>query len=331
MTRTVILLCAFLLDTLFGEPPNRIHPVAWMGTVISRLWKRRPGRKDTDANTGADTGASRSKLFVYGMLITLLGAALFSAPVAAVSLLPPAAMIAVSVLLLTPMFSLRKLLSVGKIIAEALERQDLEAARALTSYHLVSRPTENLSREDVTAAVIESLAENLTDSFVSPLLYFGIAGLPGAWAYRYVNTSDAMLGYRTGAYEWGGKFAARLDDALNFVPARLTALAMVLTSWLLGKSWRSKGMLHRIAHWQKTTASPNAGWSISAAAVTLGVRLEKHGHYVINPDGRDPQMKDLLACITLVRTTAVLILISLAAAGILVFGAVPGGERWMMF
>jgi len=120
------------------------------------------------------------------------------------------------------------------------------------------------------------VAENTCDSFVAPFFYFLLLGVPGAIAYRVVNTLDAMVGYH-GEYEYLGKFASRLDDVLNFIPARLTALLLVLATFLSGRgapaSWRV--MLHDHAK----TESPNAGWAMAAMAGGLGVQLEKVGHY----------------------------------------------------
>ena len=121
------------------------------------------------------------------------------------------------------------------------------------------------------------MAENASDSVVAPLLYYALAGLPGALAYRFVNTADALVGYRDQRHEWLGWPAARLDDLLNLVPARLTAVLMMLAAPLVGGSpARGWGIWWRDA---RLTASPNAGHPMSVAAGVLGVELEKAGHY----------------------------------------------------
>ena len=126
--------------------------------------------------------------------------------------------------------ALRGLAAAGRDVAGALQRGDLAAARTSVGRHLVSRPTATLRVEQVAAGAIESVAENLTDSFVAPLLFYLVFGLPGAFAYRALNTADSMLGYREGALEYFGKLAARLDDVANLVPARLSALALVVAA-----------------------------------------------------------------------------------------------------
>jgi len=178
-------------------------------------------------------------------------------------------------LLLKPMFAGRALLQAGRRVEVALEASDLAQARAeLRS--LVSRPTSSLDAALIAAAAIESTAENLVDSWLAPLLAYSVFGLGGAYAYRAVNTADAMWGYHTPRYEQLGKAAARLDDLLNFVPARLGALMLCAVA---GQGWRAA-----MTTWLRDgfkTASPNAGQTMACAAGALGVRLEKVGHYAL--------------------------------------------------
>lgn len=292
----IILAGAVLLDILLGDPPNRFHPVAWMGSWIAALWKHHPD--------------SSPRLFLFGIFIIAAGALVFITPLLLwyriVHYLPLPVELLLSIIILKPAFSLHKLLKVAGVIAGKLKAGDLEAARNLTAYHLVSRPTEKLTREEISGAVIESVSENLTDSFISPLLFFLFFGLPGAWFYRYVNTCDAMLGYREGAEEWGGKAPARLDDLLNLIPARLTGLFILAAGPAVGKlPFRSTWKLLFDTH-ERSLSSPNAGWTIGAAAFLLGIRLEKRGFYAVFPSGRAPVPDDILRCRTLVQTAAAL-------------------------
>jgi len=123
---------------------------------------------------------------------------------------------------------------------------------------------------------VESVAENTCDSFVAPLFYFLLFGVPGAIAYRVVNTMDAMIGYR-GKYEYLGKFASKLDDVLNFIPARLTGLLLVLATFLSRRGAQTSWQVMLSEH--SKTESPNAGWPIAVMAVGLSVQQEKAGHY----------------------------------------------------
>src|SRR5438105_15265738 len=152
----------------------------------------------------------------------------------------------------------------------------------------VSRPTTSLDPSLVAAAAIESLAENLVDSWLSPLVAYALFGLGGAYAYRAVNTADAMWGCRTPRYEQLGKAAARLDDLLNLVPARLGALMLCAVA---GRGWRAA-----LTTWLRDgfkTTSPNAGQTMACAAGALGVRLEKEGHYVLGAHARLPAASDI--------------------------------------
>jgi adenosylcobinamide-phosphate synthase len=196
---------------------------------------------------------------------------------------------------LKPFFALRMLAEAGGTVRQALEQDDLLAARhALRS--LVSRDCSQLTAELVAAAAIESLAENLSDSVVAPLFYYVLLGVPGAAAYRLFNTFDSMIGYH-GRYEYLGKVAARLDDVLNFVPARLTALLIIALAPMgqahrlqdnrspMGQAYRLWG--NRRVAWSiwrrdaRKTESPNAGHPMAAMAGALGVQLEKVNHYVL--------------------------------------------------
>jgi adenosylcobinamide-phosphate synthase len=178
---------------------------------------------------------------------------------------------------LKPVFAYRNLRRRVAEVAEALAKQDLPLARHLLGWHLVSRDTAQLTGEEVGGAAIESLAENLTDSVIAPLLAYGLGGLPAAWGYRFANTADAMWGYRTPELEWLGKFAARLDDLLNWLPSRLTGWLLVAAAWLAGE--QAKGAAQTMLAQHNRTPSPNAGWTMSAMAGALGVTLTKRGVY----------------------------------------------------
>jgi adenosylcobinamide-phosphate synthase len=203
---------------------------------------------------------------------------------------------------------LKLMLSVGGLtraanaIRSALEVGDLPAARRLVSWHLVSRDTSALSESQVIAATIQSLTENTSDSILGPLFYYALFGLPGAFAYRFANTADSMLGYRDTEREWLGKIPARLDDVLNLVPARLTVLMFLLIAWAGGGD-----ATRAISIWRRDryrTQSPNAGQPMSAGAGVLGVELEKVGHYKLGEGQRAPQADDIERAVRLMHATA---------------------------
>jgi adenosylcobinamide-phosphate synthase len=187
--------------------------------------------------------------------------------------------------------SLRGLDRAAHEVQFALEADNLPEARRLLSWHLVSRDTSQLDESKVAAAAIESVAENASDGIVAPLFFFAVGGLPAAFAYRFINTADSMLGYHDEEREWLGKIPARLDDLLNFIPARLAGLFIVLSAPFCGVSaaqaWK---IMERDSN---QTASPNAGIPMSAMAGALGVELEKLDHYALGKGLRLPSSADL--------------------------------------
>jgi adenosylcobinamide-phosphate synthase len=176
--------------------------------------------------------------------------------------------------------SVRALIEAGKHVEAGLDARDLAAARQAATA-LVSRDVRRLEQPLIVSAAIESLAENTADSVVAPLLFYAIGGLPAAMAYRAANTLDAMIGYR-GRYEHLGKVAARLDDLLNLVPARASAGLLLAGGALAGGDLPTGVEIALRDH--RNTASPNAGWPMSAVAGLLGTRLEKPGHYVLGAE-----------------------------------------------
>jgi len=300
--RKLVLLTALALDLLLGEPPNRWHPVAWMGSAISGAVHRLPRH-------------GRLTPFLSGVALTVAGtagAALAGRAYAGVTRnLPAAIALLAEAFALKTTFSLRALLSAAAEVDEALWRDDLEEARRLVAWHLVSRDTSALDAAGVASATIESLAENLGDGFLAPLCYFAVAGLPAALAYRCANTADAMLGYHDEEREWLGKAPARLDDVANLLPARLGAACLVAAAALTGDDAANALRVWRRSH--STTASPNAGHPMSAAAGALRVALEKPGHYRLGDGLRDPCREDISRAARLIRAAvAVFVLLLLA-------------------
>jgi adenosylcobinamide-phosphate synthase len=227
----------------------------------------------------------------------------------------PIANFIVSVFFLKASFALTALGKAGFQVARALEAGNVGAGRAALR-SLCSRDPSDLDREELVAATVESLAENASDSFVAPLLYYAIFGVPGAIAYRAINTLDAMIGYR-GRYEWLGKFAARLDDVANWIPARLTA-ALLLTGGAIVRAdvrggWR---VMRRDGG---KTPSPNAGWPMAAMAGMLGVVLEKQGVYRLG-DGDGPRTPELIGRAWRIVTIAAAMMVALTMSAMAVRG-----------
>jgi adenosylcobinamide-phosphate synthase len=266
MESIIILLLAVAIDLTVGEFPRPLHPVVWMGKLASLGLKISPRQ-------------GRWAQLSYGVAVVVLVLAVFVLPVyfllSYLHGLNTIAYVLVGAFLLKSTFSIRELRRSALRIKKLLQGGKLGRAR-VEAKALVSRDTSRLDEPHLVSATIESVAENTSDSFTSPLFFFLLFGVPGAIGYRVVNTIDAMIGYH-GEYEYLGKFAARLDDVLNFIPARLSGLLLVASAFLLRvggkKAWQV--MLRDHAN----TESINAGWPMSAAAGALRTRLEKVGHY----------------------------------------------------
>jgi len=237
------------------------------------------------------------------------GAASWAVTFGLMQLHPLAYVLVVAVLLKTT-FSVRMLHRVAAGISSILTAGDVAEARRQMSA-LVSRDTSQLTIGQMAAGAIESVAENITDSIVGPLLAFALFGLLGAVAYRAMNTLDSMVGYR-GRYEYLGKPSARLDDLVNLIPARLAALLLWLSTVALpgmaqGRAWRIM-----FAH-RGRTESPNAGWTMAAMAGGLGVTLEKVGHYRLGDPAPEPEAQHIgRATQALYVTTALAAAIAIA-------------------
>ena len=304
-------LLAFGLDVVFGEPPVRLHPVVWMGQYLQWAGERiapsvvvdvppsEGGRHENASRIaesariglsetgGATTVRDARRQFRLGALAWLLGAAVTTSLAwgvqGALGQLPVWLAVPLLALCLKPLFAWRMLRDLVAQVEAALG-QGLQAGRDQLAY-LVSRDVQRLDEAGVRESAIETLAENLSDSVVAPLLWFALLGLPGAALYRFANTADAMWGYpgvHGGRHwQWAGKWAARADDVLNWLPARLTAgLLMLGARRTLWQALPAQAAL---------TPSPNGGWPMGAMALRLGVGLGKPGVYRLNEEAPAPQ------------------------------------------
>lgn len=266
----LVLCLAVLVDIVLGEPPLRAHPTVWMGHLIE-VWYRL-GRK-----------LKPSMQRAYGVLLTVgvvglfaVGSYFFLQLVARLSV--PLIQIIIAAVLLKCTFSIKLMRDYASDLASALKRNDYTEARSILR-HLVRRDPATLTNNQVISAGIETVAEGIGDGIASPLFYFALFGVPGAFAYRAINTLDSMVGYKEPDFANLGWFSAKLDSIVNWLPARLASILMLIAGKLLGESAsRSWRILLRD---RNRTESWNAGWLMSAMAGLLGVRLEKPGHYAL--------------------------------------------------
>nr|WP_294863831.1 adenosylcobinamide-phosphate synthase CbiB [uncultured Pseudogulbenkiania sp.] len=290
MTSPVFLLLAVLLDKLFGEPP-RWHPLVGFGKLVR--WLERRLYPAAPAQETEQRMRLRGAIGIALLLIpfTLLAALLAWLPFIGVFY---------SVVLLYLAIGAKSLTQHAEAVIEALERHDLPLARQRVGM-IVSRDTSQLSEQDVARATIESVLENGSDAIFAALFWFLLLGAPGAVLYRLANTLDAMWGYRNERYLHFGWAAARFDDVLNFIPARLTALTYIAlgdrrAGWAC---WRAQA---------PTWYSPNAGPVMAAGAGALGVALggaaSYHGQLKTRPAlglERAPDCGDIRRAVRLVQ------------------------------
>ena len=181
-------------------------------------------------------------------------------------------------------------------LGEHVLQDGLDAGRARVAW-LCSRDVSQLDEAGVRETALETLAENLNDAWIAPLFWFAVAGLPGAWAWRAINTLDACWGYRSPRWEWAGKWAARADDLGAWLPARLSALLL-------------RPPLQRLSQEAARTPSRNGGWPMAALALRLNLRLRKPGAYILNAEGRTPGAADTAAALRCCGQAAGLALLS---------------------
>ncbi len=294
-----VLLLAILLDILFGEPPAFMHPVVWMGNLINFFVHRAPRRQRK----------------IYGLLMTVscTGITLLTAFIIASSGTGLLNLI-IAAFTLKSTFSIRMLLLSALGIKRDLEEGRIEKVRSdLKTF--VGRDTSSLNAPQSASAVIESVAESFVDGILSPLFYFFLFGLPGALTYRMINTLDSMVAYKKEPFTELGYASARLDDIVNWIPARLSLLFIFVASIFFGKPFNA---LRTCIHDYDKTSSPNSGWSMAAVSGALGVRLEKIGYHVLGDEFRDPQPIHISKAVNIAGFSSLLVI-----SGILLFGKLP--------
>ncbi len=270
----LIFTLAFLIDIVLGEYPDRIHPTIGIGKLISYLKHK---LKNANPRVEKTNGVLMALLImlVVALPVFLLLFWLRQLPYGEILY------IVVGAILFKATFAIKGMGQYTKPIAAALKQKDLDEARKWLPY-IVRRDPNSLNERQIISAAVESIAESTTDGITAPFFFFALFGVPGAFAYRVVNTLDSMVGYKNVENRNIGWFSAKLDTIANYIPSRLTAYLMVAASFLLHEDWReSMRILQRDKH---KTASPNAGYTISAMAGALNIQLEKQGYYILGDD-----------------------------------------------
>ena len=320
----LIAVLALVIDRCLGDPSNKYHPLRWMGNILNAIDNRVKRRQ---SKTAVLMGFL-SYLFVLllfggvALLITggvriLLGG-FYPFEIAGVQLsVGEFLWIFVTAYLTKITFALFAFRRFCRPIEDDLNNGDLDAAAAKTQM-MVNRKMAGMDLPHITSSCCETISENLVDSVVSPLMYFGIFGLPGAVAFRCANLMDAMWGRLNEKYKDIGHFPARWDDVLGFIPSRLSPLFVGFAAWLMRIKGRRPAMKAAMREHTKTP-SPNSGWPMTATAAAMGVSFEKEGVYVMG-EGPLPTVEDIGRCYRLIEAASVLFLLIITVPLVMFLG-----------
>ena len=248
---------AYVLDLIFGDPQNVVHPVQVIGKIIS---------------TGEKVLLRKKYKFLAGAVLNI-----FTVSITYTSMYLISRSVKISVFfmiieiyLMYTIFSINSLAREGNRVYRILKEGDIEKARKDLSY-LVSRDTEMMDEKMIIRSTMETISENTVDGIVAPMFYMFLGGMPLAMAYKAINTLDSMVGYKNEKYMDFGKFSAKVDDAVNFIPARITGILIVLASMILGYNY--KNSLKIFIRDRKNHSSPNSAHSEASVAGALGVQF----------------------------------------------------------
>ena len=290
---------AILIDLIFGDPKNRYHPTAWIGTFIAKLTTITKNQNSTFEKIGGTIMI----ITISSVVVLLLFGLNFGISLISVDYISLILSIVIGALLLKTTIAIRGMEKHAINVLDSLERHDLDLARNYLSM-IVKRNTTKLDKNHVLSGVLESISENTVDGITGPMFYYAFFGLFGAFVYRIINTADSMVGYKNDIFKNLGWFTAKCDTILNYIPSRLTGLMMVISSAILQNNWRNsyKVMIRD----GKKTESPNAGYPMAALAGALETKFEKINHYKLG-DGEITLTRDhVLSAIKIMKLTSIL-------------------------
>jgi adenosylcobinamide-phosphate synthase len=289
---------AFVIDLLFGEPSNKHHPVAWLGKLIEFFIPKLKKHDDNCAKKEKENGI----IFSISLII-IFGLAIYFLTFISLHLLRSIAIIIVLALILKITIAIRSMEDYAKAVTDALERCDMHDARYNLSM-IVRRDTKNLDEQHVLSGTIECISESTVDGIVSPLFYYSFLGPAGAFTHRVINTLDSMVGYFDNYYKDIGYMSARLDTIANYLPARITALLMVISANIIGADWKNSIQILQRDH--NKTLSSNAGYPMATMAGALRIKLEKIGHYSLGDGYENTTIEKCLTAISIMKMTTIL-------------------------
>jgi len=294
-----VIIFALLIDFTLGDPKNKFHPTAWMGSLLAKLT---PIMQNSSSNL-EKLGGFFLIIIASSIVISLLIILDVGINLVTIDYLSFLTSVIVGGTLLKTTFAIKGMEKHALEVVDSLEQNNIESARDKLS-KIVKRNTSNLDKNHVYSGIVESISENTVDGITGPLFYFGIFGLPGAFLYRLVNTADSMVGYKTHIFKNIGWFAANCDKILNYFPARITAIIMIFSAMILGKNWKSSFRIMRRDG--RNTDSPNAGYPMAAVAGALETKFEKLNHYSLGDGNVLLSKEHILSAISLMKVTSIL-------------------------
>ncbi|MDH3610759.1 MAG: cobalamin biosynthesis protein [Nitrosopumilus sp.] len=294
-----IIFFALTLDFTLGDPKNKFHPTAWMGSMIAKFTPHLKNSSDNLEKLGGVVLIILSSTIVVS-LITFLD---FGINLITIDSLSIIISVIIGGILLKTTIAIKGMEKHALAVVTSLENENIPSARDHLS-KIVKRNTKDLDKNHLFSGVIESISENTVDGITGPLFYFGLLGLPGAFVYRVINTADSMIGYRTNIFKNIGWFAANCDKILNYLPSRLTGLVMIFSAMILRNDWKQSYKI--MIRDGKKTESPNAGYPMAAIAGALGTKFEKIDHYSLG-DGKIIFSKEHVnSAISIMKVTSII-------------------------
>ena len=290
---------AILIDLILGDPKNRYHPTAWIGTFIAKLTTITKNQNSIFEKVGGTIMI----ITISSVVVLLLSGLNFGISLISVDYISLILSVVIGALLLKTTIAIRGMEKHAISVLDSLERHDLDLARNYLSM-IVKRNTTKLDKNHVLSGVLESISENTVDGITGPMFYYAFFGLFGAFVYRIINTADSMVGYKNDIFKNLGWFTAKCDTILNYIPSRLTGLIMVISAAILQNNWKNsyKVMIRD----GKKTESPNAGYPMAALAGALETKFEKINHYKLG-DGEITLTRDhVLSAIKIMKLTSIL-------------------------
>lgn len=287
----MILISSFLIDLIFGEPPNYLHLTVWIGKFIEKTENYFRKIKN-EKLAGALLAISSIVLFTsFTFLIRLINIWWLE--------------FILSVLILKMTFAFNSMFRHVIPIMKYMNT-DIDLSRRFLSL-VVRRDTKTLDKSHIASATIETIAEGFVDGFLSPIFYYVIFGLPGAVAYRVINTLDSMVGYKNERYIKFGWFSAKLDTLANYIPARIAFILFTISAFILRKNWR--GSIITTIKFHSVTESKNAGWSMASMAGALNIWLRKPNEYYIEGGKEMPSLEKIKDALKIFTISAIITII----------------------